>query len=342
MTRTAVVILNWNGLAWLQEFLGTVVTNSAAEDTLIYVADNGSTDGSAAWVSGTFPEVRLISMEKNHGFAGGYNLALSKINARYFILLNSDVEVTQGWLEPLVNCLEQDPEIAACQPKIKSYSRKEWYEYAGAAGGFIDKYGFTFCRGRIFGRVEKDEGQYDDALDIFWSSGACMALKKDAWDKCGGLDNEFFAHMEEIDLCWRIHRAGLRIRYVPDSVVFHAGGATLPYESEFKTYLNFRNNLFLLYKNLPDYKLRKTLIVREVLDGIAAIRFVMTGSFRNVKAIWKAHIDFRKGVKTHKITREHPIELPVLNQVLPFLNKSLVFEFFIKGKKTFKKLLLNN
>lgn len=342
MTKTAILILSWNGLNWLKKFLGTVVENSSDSETMICVADNGSTDGSADWVSNNFPDIKLLRFGKNHGFAGGYNLALAQTDSRYVILLNSDVEVTQGWLAPIVDCLDRNPDVAACQPKIKSYNNKEYFEYAGAAGGFIDKFGFTFCRGRIFGKVEKDEGQYNDPVDIFWSSGACMAVRKDVWDNCGGLDNEFFAHMEEIDLCWRIHRAGFKIRYIPQSVVYHAGGGALPYESELKTYLNFRNNLFLLYKNLPDNILQKTIFVREILDGFAAFRFVLTCKFRNVMSVWKAHMDYRKSIRNNKISREHPLELPAINSVLPFLNKSVVFEFFIKGRKTFKELLLKN
>jgi GT2 family glycosyltransferase len=340
MSQTAVVILNWNGLKWLQQFLGNAVAESTGEGITVCVADNGSTDGSAEWVAATFPAVRLIRLEKNHGFAGGYNLALSMIDARYVVLLNSDVEVTRGWLAPIVECLDSDPGIAACQPKIKSFYKKDHFEYAGAAGGYIDKFGFTFCRGRIFGKVEKDLGQYDDAIDIFWASGACMAVRKDVWESCGGLDSSFFAHMEEIDLCWRIHAAGFRIRYIPSSVVFHAGGGAIPYESVFKTYLNFRNNLFLLYKNLPDNKLQKIITARKLLDGVAAARFLLMGRFGSLKAVVDAHIDFRKKTSGILITRGHPSELPRTSPLMPCLNKSVVFEFFIKGRKTFSRLLL--
>jgi len=339
MIRTAVVILNWNGLAWIQKFLGTVVKYSTNKETIVCVADNGSSDGSSKWVRDNFPDVKVLDLGKNNGFAGGYNLALSQIDARYFVLLNSDVEVTPGWLDPLVSCLDDSPDIAACQPRIKSYNKKEYFEYAGAAGGFIDMYGFTFCRGRIFGRVEKDVGQYDDAVDIFWASGACMAVRKEAWDKSGGLDNEFFAHMEEIDLCWRFHSAGLRVAYVPGSLVFHAGGGALPYESEFKIYLNFRNNLFLLYKNLPDEKLGRTIFIRKMFDGLAAFRFLLLGKIRNVGAIRKAHRDFTNAIRENRVSRRFVNQLPEVNSVLPFLNKSVVFEFYLKGRKTFKSLL---
>jgi GT2 family glycosyltransferase len=341
MTKTAVVILNWNGISWLQQFLGNVVSCSAGDDTLVCVADNGSTDGSAAWVAENFRSVRVIRFDKNNGFAGGYNLALQQIDAEYFVLLNSDVEVARGWLTPLVSCLDNDPEVASCQPKIRSGTNKDQFEYAGAAGGFIDKYGYTFCRGRIFNVIERDEGQYDDTIDIFWSTGACMAVRNEAWKRCGGFDPDFFAHMEEVDLCWRFHIAGYRVAYVPGSVVYHAGGGALPYNTEFKTYLNFRNNLFLLYKNLPGNKLHRVLFIRMVLDGIAALMFVFKGNIKNLRAIWNAHIDYHKSIKTLKSKRKSVGELASGKPVDQILNKSLVFEFYIKGNKTYSMLIKN-
>jgi GT2 family glycosyltransferase len=342
MIKTAVVILNWNGLAWLQKFLGTVIKFSAGGDTAVYVADNGSSDGSADWVNKNFNDVTIIRFERNYGFAGGYNLALKQIRAKYFVLLNSDVEVTESWLMPLVKYMDQNDDVASCQPKIRSFDRKEYFEYAGAAGGYIDKLGYTFCRGRIFDHVERDNGQYDDYTDIFWSTGACMMVKSDAWSKCGGFDDDFFAHMEEIDLCWRFHLAGFRVSYVPESVVYHAGGGALPYDSGLKTYLNFRNNLFLLYKNLPDNKLHKTIFLRKILDGTAAVMFIFKGRIVNVKAVWKAHTDYCKNIKSLKGKRESVRKLTISQTCRQILNKSIVFRFYIKGEKTFNRLNIEN
>jgi GT2 family glycosyltransferase len=338
MIKTAVVILNWNGIGWLQKFLKTVVRFSDAPDILVYLADNGSTDGSYDWVSENFPEITLIRFENNHGFAGGYNMALKQINAKYYVLLNSDVEVSEGWLMPLVSYMDQNDTVASCQPKIRSFNKKECFEYAGAAGGYIDKYGYTFCRGRIFNNTEIDNGQYDDYRDIFWSTGACMIVRSEAWSKCGGFDDDFFAHMEEVDLCWRFHLAGFRVSYVPESTVYHVGGGVLPYSSEFKTYLNFRNNLFLLYKNLPDNKLRVTIFVRKILDGVAAVMFMLKGMPGNVKAIWKAHMDFYKSIKSLKEKRKTVRDLTINGNESNIMNKSIVFWFYVKGMKTFNDL----
>jgi GT2 family glycosyltransferase len=342
MIKTAVVILNWNGIGWLQKFLGTVVMFSAGPDIAVYVVDNGSTDGSADWVSDNFSDIRIIRFEKNHGFAGGYNLALKQVNAEYFVLLNSDIEVTEGWLSPLVTYMDQNSSVASCQPKIRSFYKKDYFEYAGAAGGFIDKYGYTFCRGRIFNMIEKDDGQYDDYRDIFWSTGACMMVRSAAWAKYGGFDDDFFAHMEEIDLCWRFHLAGFRVSYVPDSIVYHVGGGVLPYDSKFKTYLNFRNNLFLLYKNLPDNKLHRTILIRKFLDGAAAFMFIFKGMTGNVNAIWKAHIDYYKSIKSLKGKRKLVRDLTINQTGSQLMNKSIVFMFYIKGRKTFSSLNIQN
>jgi len=338
MNKTAVVILNWNGLDCLKTFLETVVTHSSGPDTSIYVADNCSTDGSPEWIEKNYKDVNLIRLDKNHGFAGGYNLALSKINARYYVLLNSDIEVTEGWLHPLVSYMENNPDVASCQPKILSYTRKDHFEYAGAAGGFIDKYGYPFCRGRIFNNVETDTKQYDSQIDIFWSSGACMIVRSDAWKICGGFDADFFAHMEEIDLCWRFSKAGYRVCYIPSSFVYHFGGGALPYNSPFKTYLNFRNSLFLLYKNLPDNKLHKILFIRKILDGLAAIVFLIKGSFGSTKAVWKAHLDYYKNIGALKAKRIAVKKIETGQITAPVLNKSIVFEFYIKGNKLYTNL----
>jgi GT2 family glycosyltransferase len=338
MIKTAVVILNWNGIGWLQKFLKTVVRFSDGPDTLIYMADNGSTDGSADWVSENCTEIEIIRFKNNLGFAGGYNLALKQIKAEYYVLLNSDVEVTEGWLSPLVSYMDHNSNVASCQPKIRSFDNKDFFEYAGAAGGFIDKFGYTFCRGRIFDHIEMDNGQYDDCRDIFWSTGACMMVRSEAWTKCGGFDDDFFAHMEEVDLCWRFHLAGFSVSYVPESTVYHVGGGALPYNSELKTYLNFRNNLFLLYKNLQDNKLHRTIFARKILDGIAATVFTFNGHPGNVKAIWKAHMDYYKSIESLKKKRKLVREMTVNKNVTHIMNKSIVFGFYIRGKKTFNSL----
>jgi len=338
MNKTAIVILNWNGLDYLKMFLGTVVKFSLSHETVIYVADNFSSDGSLEWVTDNFKDVKLIRFDRNHGFADGYNLALNQIDARYFVLLNSDIEVTEGWLQPLTSFMEKNQDVASCQPKIKSYYYKDHFEHAGAAGGFIDKYGYPFCRGRILNKVEKDTGQYDSAIDIFWSSGACMIVRADAWEKCGGFDSAFFAHMEEIDLCWRFSKAGYRVCYIPDSLIYHVGGGALSYKSPFKTYLNFRNSLFLLYKNLPDKNLYRILFIRRLLDGLAAIWFLLNGSFDSVKAVWRAHIDYYKSISELKEKRKMVKNMEIVHFSSPLLNKSIVFEFYAKGNKTYSSL----
>ena len=338
MYKTAIVILNWNGLAFLKMFLGSLIEYSTDSETVVCIADNGSTDGSPEWVASTYANIKLIRLDKNYGFAGGYNMALDKIEAKYFALVNSDIEVTRGWLQPLVRFMDSNADVASCQPKIRSYYRREYFEYAGAAGGFIDKYGYPFCRGRIFDKIEEDKGQYNSQIDVFWSSGACMLVRSDAWKKCGGFDSDFFAHMEEIDLCWRFNKAGYRVSYIPDSEVFHVGGGSLPYESPFKTYLNFRNSLFLLYKNLPDSKLHSTLFIRKLLDGIAALMYLLKGSPKNVRSVWNAHIDYYKRLGELKVKRKIVKESEINHFPSLILNKSIVFEFYVKGNKTFNSL----
>jgi GT2 family glycosyltransferase len=320
-------------------FLGIAVKNSIDDETIICVADNGSTDGSAEWIAENFSQVKLILLDKNYGFAGGYNLALSQLDAKYFVLLNSDIEVTEKWLLPLVRLMDNNPDVASCQPKILSYYHKDQFEHAGAAGCFIDKYGYPFCRGRIINKVENDNGQYDSAVDVFWSSGACMIVRSDAWKKCGGFDADFFAHMEEIDLCWRFNKAGYRVCYLPDSVIYHVGGGTLAYSSPFKTYLNFRNSLFLLYKNLPDDKLNRVLFIRRLLDGLAAIYFLFKGSLESVKAVWNAHMDYNKAMDKLRVKRTEVKKLEASHFDALVLNKSIIFEFYVKGNKTYKSLV---
>lgn len=339
MHKTAIVILNWNGIDFLKKFLGIVVKYSANSDTAVYVADNGSSDGSVEWLYEKFSEVHVISLDKNYGFAGGYNLAINKIDAKYYVLLNSDIEVTEGWLTPLVGFMDDNQDVASCQPKILSYNQKDFFEHAGAAGCFIDRYGFPYCRGRILNNVEKDHGQYDTQINVFWSSGACMIVNGEAWKKCGGFDSDFFAHMEEIDLCWRFQKAGYRVCYLPQSIIFHVGGGTLPYDSPLKTYLNFRNSLFLLYKNLPDKNFKSVLFKRKVLDGFAAAFFLLKGSFRSVKAVWKAHMDYYRALPELKIKRKQVRELESNKKEAHIFNKSIAYEFYIKRHKTYTSLI---
>jgi GT2 family glycosyltransferase len=342
MLKTAIVILNFNGIDFLRKFLGTAIKYSVSDDTGVFVADNNSTDGSCEWIESNFKEVKLIRLSSNYGFAGGYNHALKEIKAEYFILLNSDIEVTNGWLRPLVNFMDLNPNVASCQPKILSYSDKDKFEHAGAAGCFIDKYGYPFCRGRILNKTENDIGQYNSQIDIFWSSGACMIVRSTAWEKCTGFDADFFAHMEEIDLCWRFHKAGYRVSFLPESVVYHVGGGTLSYDSPQKTYLNFRNNLFLLYKNLHERKLKKILFIRKLLDGVAAGFFLLKGSIKSFKAVWKAHMDFYKAIPVLNEKRKSIVTTDADNASNYIFNKSIVYEYYIKRKRTYQDLISTN
>ncbi|HLN20038.1 MAG TPA: glycosyltransferase family 2 protein [Bacteroidales bacterium] len=337
MPETAIVILNWNGLDFLKMFLGHVIKLSSSPGVKVYVADNGSDDGSAEWVKTNHREAEVIRLDRNHGFAGGYNIALQQVKADYFVLLNTDIEVTSGWLTPLINHMEQNPGMASCMPKILSWKNRESFEYAGAAGGYIDKYGYPFCRGRIFGNVETDNGQYDNYTDIFWSSGACMIVRASAWERCSGFDSDFFAHMEEIDLCWRFAHAGYRVGFVPTSVVYHVGGGALPYESPFKIYLNFRNNLYMLYKNLNKEGFRKKMFIRKILDGLAALLFLLKGNIAGFRSVFKAHMDYYRN--RGKLKAKRKIVQNYVNEYdPPVLNKSIVFEFYARGIKTFSQL----
>ena len=338
MLKTAVVILNWNGKKYLEKFLPTLVKNTQQEETEIIIADNNSTDDSIEFLNEKYPDLRQIIFNKNHGFTGGYNKALEQIDADYFVLLNSDIEVSENWLKPLIELLDSDKNIAACQPKIRSYDRKEYFEYAGAAGGFIDKYGYPFCRGRILESIEKDNDQYNDQKDIFWATGACMVIRADLYKKVGGLDDDFFAHMEEIDLCWRLKDLGYRIIYSPESTVYHVGGGTLPNNSPFKLYLNYRNNLFLLYKNLPKGKLFPILFSRMILDGLSALIFLLKFSFKSFNAVFKAHIHFYKNLKKLRAKRKKLLSEKVVNHHSEIYSKSIVWNHFIKKKNTFTSL----
>ncbi len=336
--KVAIVILNWNGQKYLEQFLPSVVKNSGFEFVKIYVADNGSTDNSVTFLKENYPNIQLILFDQNYGFTGGYNRALEQINAKYFVILNSDVEVTSGWLQPIINFMDQNEEFAACQPKIKAFAQKEYFEYAGAAGGFIDKYGYPFCRGRVLNKFEKDTGQYNKATEIFWATGACMVVRGDMFKDIGGFDDDFFAHMEEIDLCWRLKNEGKKIYYIPESVVYHVGGGTLPNNSPNKLYLNYRNNLFLLYKNLPSNKRFRTLIIRMILDGVSAFMYLFSFSFSFFFAVLKAHLHFYLSVKTLRKKRRTLVHQNNSYKHKQIYGKSIVFDFFIRKKHKFSDL----
>jgi GT2 family glycosyltransferase len=329
MHHSAVVILNYNTRSLLEELLPKVIEHSP--DSHIVLADNASTDGSAEFISGQFPNVQLIKIPSNLGFAGGYNYALKQVQAKYYVLLNSDVETSPNWLNPLINHLENNDNTAAVQPKIKDYYRRDYFEYAGACGGFIDKFGFPFCRGRIFGNIEKDTGQYNSNIPIFWATGAALCIRSKVWEEAGGLDEMFFAHMEEIDLCWRIHNMGHQIYCLPESTVYHMGGGTLSNLNPRKTFLNFRNGLYMLHKNVPQNSRNKIIFIRKALDGLAAILFLFTGKASHVRQIYKAHIAFEK---TKHLLVVSDSKLPTSG----VLNKSLAKEYFLFGRKVFSSL----
>lgn len=340
MDKAAIVILNYNGRNFLEKFLPSVMEHSAPYT--IYVADSASKDDSVAWMQAHYPEVKLIQLSNNYGYAGGYNHALREIKAEYYVLLNSDVEVTADWLSPMIQLLDEKPKIAACQPKLLAFHNKSQFEYAGASGGFIDYLGYPYCRGRIFDSCETDQGQYDDAMPVFWASGACLVVRAQLFHQMGGFDEDFFAHMEEIDFCWRLQIAGYQVYCLPQSVVYHVGGGTLPPSNPFKTYLNYRNSLAMLYKNLPDKNRWLLIFWRLILDGISAVRFLPKGQWSDLWAIIRAHFKFYAWVlgtlpqKRKKITQE--IGLINEQQTLPILPKSIIWAYFVKGKKTFGSL----
>jgi len=338
MVKTAVVILNWNGRTFLEKFLPDVITNTEAPDTEVIVADNGSDDDSVEWLSSNYPDLRVIRLDRNYGFAGGYNRALAYIKAEYYILLNSDVSVPKGWTEALITFMSIHPRIGACQPRIMSFAEPARFEHAGAAGGYIDKYGYPFCRGRIFDTIENDNGQYNDAREVFWASGACMAVRADTFYQCNGFDDTFFAHMEEIDLCWRMQNAGYVIYYVPDTTVWHVGGGTLKYDSPGKIYFNFRNSLMMLAKNLPQRKVATTLFIRRILDGFAAMRLLFKSGFGAFKAVLRAHRDFHKARYKIKTLRSLSPVCEIYEPPATMMNKSVVFEYYIGGKRFFTDL----
>ena len=342
MMKVAVVILNWNGEQMLRDFLPSVVAHSvlpeAMGEAVVYVADNGSTDGSLALIAEEFPSVRTIVFDVNYGFADGYNKAFEQIDAEYAVLLNSDVEVTPGWLLSLTEYMEAHPEVAASQPKLMAYHRKEEFEYAGAMGGFLDCYGYPYCRGRIFDTVEKDLHQYDTDVSLLWATGACLMVRLPKYKEVGGLDGRFFAHMEEIDLCWRLRCRGYEVHSVAASVVYHVGGATLNAGNPRKTFLNFRNNLLMLYKNLPERDLCRVLFVRGLLDYVAAAMFVVKGEWGSAKAVVRARREFRKLKPEYKASREENLLKAVSMEVPERSCFSILWQYHARGRKTYDKL----
>ncbi len=332
MVKTAIVILNWNTRKHLETFLPSLLKYSISPEYKIFVADNASTDDSIPFLKNNYPEIELIQLDKNYGFAEGYNKALSQVNAEYYIILNSDIEVTENWLQPLVSLLECDRSIAACMPKIKSYFNRDSFEYAGAAGGYIDKYGYPFCKGRIFDTLEKDNGQYDGIFEVFWATGACLAVKAKVFKQLGGFDSFFFAHQEEIDLCWRMQTAGYKIYCTTNSVVYHLGGGTLPKSNPFKTYLNFRNNLIMLYKNLPANIRFRIIFIRLLLDGIAAVKLLFGANPAELLSVLKAHFQFYRYVFTNKPLKS--------TNTLPSIiyKKSIVFQYYFRKNKLYSAI----
>lgn len=327
MKKIAIVILNWNGVKLLEQFLPSVVENSP--EATVYVADNASTDRSVAFVKEHFPTVSIIMNRANFGFAGGYNEALQSVQEPIYVLVNSDIEVTSNWLQPVIALFDNEPETAIVQPKILDYKRKTHFEYAGAAGGYIDKYGFPFCRGRIFETIETDHGQYNDIHTIFWASGACMFIRKDVFHELNGFDSDFFAHQEEIDLCWRAFNKGYSIKYCGLSTVYHVGGATLNTGSPHKTFLNFRNSLWMMVKNLPKKQLFTIIFIRLCLDGIAGIRFFFQGKPKHTWAVIRAHFSFYRFISRFLTKRSNP------QKENYFRIDSIVYRYFIKNGRFF-------
>ena len=324
----AVVILNWNGKHLLEEYLPDVVQNS--KEATIYLVDNASTDDSVAYLKQSHPNVKLVQLIDNHGYAGGYNKALEQIDEPIPILMNNDVRPAEGWLRPIIRCFQEEKDVAAIQPKILADDQRDHFEYAGASGGYIDHLGYPYCRGRLFDHLEKDEGQYDDETDIFWASGACLAVRKKIFMRVNGFDEDYFAHQEEIDLCWRINNLGYRIKVVPTSVVYHLGGGTLNKLNPRKTYYNFRNSLFNLLKNAPLKRYKKLIIKRMLLDAIAVIQFLLLIRWKHALMVLRAHFDYY-GYKKRILNKRRSS-----NTIDDYYHsKNIVFKFFVQGKKRF-------
>lgn len=334
--KTSVVILNWNGRKLLEQFLPKVIEHSVDENTEVIVADNGSTDDSVEYLKTNFPFVRLIILDKNYGFAEGYNRALSQVDSEYVVLLNSDIETTDNWLSILIDYMDANPGVTAVQPKILDQKKKTHFEYAGAAGGFIDRYGYPYCRGRVLGTVEKDNGQYDNAIPIFWATGACLCIRREDYFEEGGLDGRFFAHMEEIDLCWRLNARGHVVECVPQSIVYHVGGASLSAESPRKTYLNFRNNLLMLYKNLPQNRLIPVMAMRFMLDIAASLHFLVQGKTKNASAVFGAFRDYLKMKPEFKEDRRNNIDRTIVHNPGTMYQGLIIWDYYVRGRRTFQ------
>lgn len=335
--KIAIVILNWNGRKLLEEYLPSVVKN-IPDYAKIYIADNCSTDDSINYITSNFPEISIIKNDKNFGFAEGYNKALEKVNEKYYVLLNSDIECTPNWIEPVFDFMENNPEVGICQPKILDYNNKSKFEYAGAAGGFIDLLGYPFCRGRIFNELEQDENQYQKSIEIFWATGACLFIKRELFRTLEGFDESFFAHMEEIDLCWRAQRTGEKIYCIPESKVYHLGGGTLKKVNPKKTFLNFRNNLLMILKNDIAPKFVFRLFLKLLLDGIAGIKFLAEGSPLHTWSVVKAHFTVYGKIRSvlqerKKLKKKYPyLKINTISQ------NSIIVDHYLKGKKTFNSI----
>ena len=332
----AVVILNCNGRNFLEKFLPPLVAHTVRPETSLVVIDNGSTDDSCAFIAKNYPKVQLICLDKNYGYTGGYNRGLQQVKADYYVLLNSDVEVSPDWLAPLVNLMDSEEKVGVCMPKIRAYAQPQSFEYAGAAGGFIDRFGFPFCRGRILSCIEEDKGQYDERREVFWATGACMMVRSQVFHELGGFDERFFAHMEEIDFCWRVKIAGYKVMCEPASVVYHVGGGTLPNNNPQKLYLNYRNNLYMLYKNLPRTKRFFIFFVRFILDGLSAILYLFSGKFSFFSAVCRARLHYWR---TRRSLR--PTTQPKHVEITGIYRRSIVWDFFIKGRSKLRFSDLN-
>ena len=330
MTKLAIVILNWNGQRFLEQFLPALIRHTP-DFAEVIIADNASSDLSLAFLKEHYPQLRVIRNNENEGFSKGYNQALAQVDAEYYCLLNSDIEVTENWVEPVIKLMDTDQTIAAVQPKLLSYNEKNKFEYAGAAGGFIDFLGYPFCRGRLFEFLEEDKGQYNNTMEVFWATGAALFVRSKLYHQLGGLDEDFFAHMEEIDFCWRLMNHGYKIIVHPAATVYHVGGGTLPKNNALKTYLNFRNNLFLLLKNLPENKLFSVFFARFILDQLAALSFLAKGNIKDYFAVWKAQCHFLKSYKKMKAKRD-VISKYAYNKMFPY---SSVWARYFKFKKGF-------
>lgn len=329
--KVSVIILNWNGAKMLEQYLPSVIRHSQQPDIEIVIADNGSTDDSLS-VAKRFG-CRVIELDRNYGFAEGYNLAIAQTDAEYVILLNSDVEVTSGWIDPLIAYMDAHPDVAAVQPKVLSWLHKSQFEYAGAAGGYMDKLCYPYCRGRILSYVEKDHGQYDTVTDVFWATGACLCTRTRLYKELGGLDSDFFAHMEEIDLCWRMNSRGWRLACVPQSVIYHLGGGSLNYENPKKTFLNFRNSLIMIYKNLPDEHFYRVMIARFVLDIAASLHYLLIFKPANAWAVIRAWSDYLKRKQQFAAKRRTNLQAAIVPYPTIIAQRSILFDYYFRGKR---------